>query len=585
MYSELLFIQCYQQGHWNHTWTLAVEEHFYLALPILLLWLARRKPEARDPFRPVLYLVAATSIICLAARLINFWVREEMTFLTHAFPTHLRIDSLFFGVAIAYAYHFHADWFRRTFARRRYAMIGAGSLLVGITAYFTTPDGAFIYTWGFTQLYVGFAAVVVGVLCCEIPRNRLTGAVATLGTFSYSIYLWHMATIYYAVPYLKEAGYSWHVRVLIYFVSAFVVGITMAKLVELPTLRLRDRFVPSRAIPLVTLIFQYQRFGRLSATRGLTLGFPADRRADARYTAACSRMRHHAQPAQSKRRPLRTAGRIIRSLLVLYLVVVLMFMFLETMLVYPIPPLARGDWHPAGLDFEDVHFTSADGTKLHGWFVERPDARRAILYCHGNGENVGMNADVVGQLSQALDASVFIFDYRGYGHSEGSPTEAGCIADGLAAQRWLAARIGQQTSDVIVMGRSIGGAIATAVAAEQGARALVLVNSFSRMVDVAANHYPWLPVRLVMKNRYDSVARMRKYDGPVFQSHGTADWIVPIHFGRELFAAAPHAQKQFVEYEGLGHNDPEPHSYYTKLETFLDDVERDNSLKAGNVAK
>ncbi len=177
-----------------------------------------------------------------------------------------------------------------------------------------------------------------------------------------------------------------------------------------------------------------------------------------------------------------------------------------------------------------------------------------------------MNADLVAQLSESLDASVFIFDYRGYGHSEGTPSEAGCIADGLAAQRWLAQRIGKQPSDVVVMGRSIGGAIATAVAAEQnGAQALVLVNAFSRMTDVAAYHYPWLPVRLVMKNQYDSVARIRNYAGPVFQSHGTADMIVPIRFGRELFAAAPTSEKRFVEFADRGHNDPEPSRYYREL--------------------
>ena len=180
-----------------------------------------------------------------------------------------------------------------------------------------------------------------------------------------------------------------------------------------------------------------------------------------------------------------------------------------------------------------------------------------------------MNADVVSQLSEALDASIFIFDYRGYGHSEGSPTEAGCIADGLAAQRWLAQRIGKQPSDVVVMGRSIGGSIATAVAAKQGAKALVLINAFSRMTDVAAQHYPWLPVRLVMKNRYDSVARIRDYRGPVFQSHGTDDWIVPIRFGRELFEAAPTTQKRFVELSDYGHNDPEPDRYFRELRSFL----------------
>jgi uncharacterized protein len=258
--------------------------------------------------------------------------------------------------------------------------------------------------------------------------------------------------------------------------------------------------------------------------------------------------------------------------LVAYLVVVLLVMFLETWLVYPIPPLSRGDWQPAGLDFEDVHFTSDNGTKLHGWFVERPNATRAILYCHGNGENVGMNADVLARLSDVLDASIFIFDYRGYGHSAGTPNEKGCIADGLAAQRWLAHRIGKQPSDIVVMGRSIGGSIATAVAAKQGAQALVLVNAFSRMTDVAAQHYPWLPVRLVMKNRYDSIKRIQDYEGPVIQSHGADDWIVPIRFGRALFEAAPTANKRFIELPRYGHNDLEPNSYFVELRKFLDEV-------------
>ena len=158
----------------------------------------------------------------------------------------------------------------------------------------------------------------------------------------------------------------------------------------------------------------------------------------------------------AKTRKSRRWWRAAAGLFALYCIVVLAMTFFENWLVYPIPPLDRGDWHPAGLEFEDVQFDSADGTKLHGWFIDRPEAKRAIVYCHGNGENVGMNADVVAQLSAALDASVFIFDYRGYGHSEGQPSEAGCIADGLAAQRWLAERIGKSPSDVVVMGRSLG---------------------------------------------------------------------------------------------------------------------------------
>jgi len=263
--------------------------------------------------------------------------------------------------------------------------------------------------------------------------------------------------------------------------------------------------------------------------------------------------------------------------------VLLAMMFLETWLVYPIPPVDAGDWHPAGLDFEDVYFTAADGIKLHGWFVQRPQAKRAIVYCHGNGEDVSMNAEVVGQLSEALDASVFIFDYRGYGHSEGTPSEAGCIADGLAAQRWLSERIGKPPSEIVVMGSSLGGAVAIAIAASAGAQALVLQNAFSRITDVAACHFPWLPVRLAMRNRYDSVARIRAYPGPVFQSHGAADTVIPIRFGRELFAAAPSAQKRFLEFAGRGHNDPEPPSYHRELADFLDGIRSQPSHGPANI--
>lgn len=289
-------------------------------------------------------------------------------------------------------------------------------------------------------------------------------------------------------------------------------------------------------------------------------------------------------PSDAKSSSLRSLGRIARVLAIFYLCILLAMTFLETMLVYPVPPLARGDWQPERLQFEDVHFTSADGTKLHGWFVERPNAKREILYCHGNGENVGMNADVVAELSAALDASVFIFDYRGYGHSAGKPHEAGCVADAAAAQRWLAERVGKSPAEIIVMGRSIGGSIATAVAAQQGAKALVLVNSFSRLTDVASHHYRWLPVRLLMKNRYDAVDQIGDYAGPVFQSHGTADWIVPIGLGRQLFAAAPTAQKRFVEYPGLDHNDPEPASYFRDLAQFLNKLDASKPVESQDSA-
>ena len=132
----------------------------------------------------------------------------------------------------------------------------------------------------------------------------------------------------------------------------------------------------------------------------------------------------------------RRISRIVRPLLLAYLSVLLLMMLLESWLVYPAPPVTLGDWNPTGLGHEDVWFESADGTKLHGWFIPHAVPRRAILYCHGNGEHIAFNAGLAARLRDTLQASVFLFDYRGYGRSDGRPDEPGCVADGKAAQLW-----------------------------------------------------------------------------------------------------------------------------------------------------
>jgi fermentation-respiration switch protein FrsA (DUF1100 family) len=273
--------------------------------------------------------------------------------------------------------------------------------------------------------------------------------------------------------------------------------------------------------------------------------------------------------------------RVARTALVVYLLVVLVLMILERWLVYPAPPIERGDWHPAGLVHEDVHFQSADGTKLHGWFVPHSNARRAILYCHGNAEQVGDLADLLAHLRDTLQASIFVFDYRGYGHSEGRPDEAGCIADGRAAQHWLAKRVGVKPSQIVLLGRSLGGGVAVALAADDGAQALVLENTFPALVDVAARHFPWLPVRWLMDNRYDSLSRIQRYSGPLFQIHGTLDDLIPPSFGRQLFDASPSRDKQFREIPDRGHNDSWPSSYYVELARFLDQVGAQTAVATG----
>jgi fermentation-respiration switch protein FrsA (DUF1100 family) len=272
----------------------------------------------------------------------------------------------------------------------------------------------------------------------------------------------------------------------------------------------------------------------------------------------------------------RTARQLLwqaaRVVLIVYLLVLLVMMLLETRLVYPIPPVDASDWHPTSFKYEDVSFDSADGTKLHGWFVAHPNPTQAILYCHGNGKDVSSLGEFATMLSKTLRASVFVFDYRGYGLSEGRPSETGCIADGDSAQHWLAERMHIQPKDIILIGRSLGSAVAIALAADNGARALVIENAFPTMTDVAAWHHPWLPVRWVMANRYDNSTRIQRYHGPVLQSHGTRDEFIPLAFARRLFDTAPSGHKRWLEFPGAKHNSTLPAAYYDELATFLNQI-------------
>ncbi len=288
----------------------------------------------------------------------------------------------------------------------------------------------------------------------------------------------------------------------------------------------------------------------------------------------------NAPATTDKRQISRIAWRVVRRLTIVYLAIVVGMMFLETWLVYPIPPLSRGNWKPTNFQYENAEFTSADGTKLHGWYFPIAGSKRAILYSHGNGEDVAANGEFISFLSESLHASVLIYDYRGYGHSAGSPNEAGCIADGDAAQKWLADRAGIAPRDVILIGRSLGTGVSVALAAQNGCRALILENAFPSMVSIAAQHYPWLPVRWIMRNRYDNLDRIKHYNGPLWQSHGCDDTIIPIAAARTLFDASPSKNKKWFEYPNCGHNDPRPGVYYDELATFLATLDESQSPSA-----
>ena len=219
--------------------------------------------------------------------------------------------------------------------------------------------------------------------------------------------------------------------------------------------------------------------------------------------------------------------------------------------------------------FEDAWFQAADGTKLHGWFLPHEKPRAVVLFCHGNEGNVALWRANFGLLHDLAGVAVLGFDYRGYGRSEGVPSEAGIFADGRAARAWLAHRVGIPESQIVLMGRSLGGAVAIDLAAKDAPRALVVESTFTSAPELAGSIVPWLPLRYLMRTELNSIAKIKNYHGPFLQSHGDEDRLVPFAMGKRLFAAA-NEPKRFVTIPHGGHNDPQSEKYFAELREFLE---------------
>jgi len=227
----------------------------------------------------------------------------------------------------------------------------------------------------------------------------------------------------------------------------------------------------------------------------------------------------------------------------------------------------EGNWQPEGLEFEDVWFNAADGTRLHGWYCPCESPRAYVLFAHGNAGNLATQASLLDYLHDSMHVAVLAFDYRGYGRSEGRPSVEGALDDARAARTTLAKKAGIKESDVVLMGRSLGGAVVVRLAGELAPRGLVLESTFSSLKDVAAHHYPSL-ARLVPEDKLDSAAWIARYKGPLLQSHGTADRTVPFELGKKLFEAAQEP-KTFITITGGGHNSLQSEEYYKALDRFL----------------
>ncbi|MDA8015872.1 MAG: alpha/beta hydrolase [Thermoanaerobaculia bacterium] len=214
-----------------------------------------------------------------------------------------------------------------------------------------------------------------------------------------------------------------------------------------------------------------------------------------------------------------------------------------------------GQWDPAkeGLRYEDVEFLSEDGTKLHGWWFGHDGADMTLVYCHGNRGSIAERVEVFASLLR-LKVNVFAFDYRGYGKSEGSPSEQGVFADARAAVDYAAARRDSGLRSVLLFGHSLGGAIAIDAALHRPVGGLVVQSSFTQLADMARHRHPDLPMHWICRNEFRSIEKVPRLQMPKLFIHGGSDRTVPHEHGRALFEAAA-KPKDFLSIAKADHND------------------------------
>jgi uncharacterized protein len=248
---------------------------------------------------------------------------------------------------------------------------------------------------------------------------------------------------------------------------------------------------------------------------------------------------------------------------------------LETALLFH-PVRANEQWltPPANVS-EDVWLKTADGTRIHALWFAFPGSSGALLFCHGNAGNLSHRNGIVLALAKALGESVLIFDYPGYGRSEGKPSETGCYAAANAAYDWLMQMEQLPPGRILLFGESLGGGVATDVAARRQHRALILVKTFTSIPDVARGHTLTWASSVLVHSKFDNLEKIGNCKAPVFIAHGDRDSLVPFSESQKLFAAAQ-GTKRFFVMKGSDHNDPWPADFFRALADFLNGLPVEN---------
>ena len=225
-----------------------------------------------------------------------------------------------------------------------------------------------------------------------------------------------------------------------------------------------------------------------------------------------------------------------------------------------------------GVRFEDVFFTTQDGLRLHGWFIPHQDARATLVWFHGNAGNISGRLLNIKLLHDRINTNIFIFDYRGYGRSEGTVSEKGTYLDGEAAINYLLGRHEAAARRLILFGRSLGAAVAAEMAIRFASLGLILESPFVSIPEMARAIFPSLPIAWLLQTRYDTMEKVRLVKTPILVLHGDRDATVPFAQGKRVFEIASHPKK-FHRIVGASHNDTflvGGEEYYGALRDFIE---------------
>lgn len=259
------------------------------------------------------------------------------------------------------------------------------------------------------------------------------------------------------------------------------------------------------------------------------------------------------------------------------LLLIALRLFENRMIFFPnYPSRLEGDWHPRTLSPEDVWLTASDGTRLHAWWIFNPDAKFTFLAFHGNASNIA-NREETYEFLRDLPGNVLALEYRGYGHSEGEPSEAGIYLDADAAYQFLINTKRLNPKCIIFFGQSLGTAVAADLAARQEVAGLILEAPLPSASRAASKMFWFLPgLSLLVYRQFDTISKLKKVSVPVMVVQCTQDPVLPLEFGHQVYGTA-RSPKRSLWIEGECHEESsliEPVKYRAALQQFLASLDR-----------